>query len=174
MNRKFSIVLLGVLILAIIGFLIYTSNKDSVSEEYHIVLSQIEDANNYVMERDADDSCYPYRIFNRGCYYDRGKGYLEVSSLKSYNLTYEEKIDLCYKFAHKGGTAYCLSRNNEKQKCNNFSGNNTYLNRVCNLEEGEIIPSQKFGPYNEEEIDFLGIKIDSWDKIEIVSYSDLI
>ena len=166
-NKEFSGILLVVLLL-IIGFLIYTLNKNDLSEDYQNVLSQIEEANTDLIRLDQSDQCFGYRIFNRGCSYTDTS--LTQSTLKSYTLTHEEVINLCYEFAHKGATAYCLSMNNEREKCYAFAETNTYLQRVCNLEEGEIIPSQRFGPYEGDTPQ----KVDSWETIEPVKYSELI
>ena len=72
-------------------------------------------------------------------------------------LTHEEVISLCYEFAHKGGTAFCLMGNKEIDKCLDFAENNSYLQRICNLEEGETIPTVGFydPQYQENPIDYM-------------------
>lgn len=119
--------------------MIENSNK-SYSENYKKTLDLIEEGNQYVIKNDVNDDCFPYRYFHRGCYYNEKKNYLIASSLQGYNLTSKEIINLCYKFAHKGGTSYCLWANKELEKCLDFAKNNDYLIRICGLEEKETIP----------------------------------
>jgi hypothetical protein len=191
MKRKTSLyfVISLVIVLIILGLFLFfkpSSQEENHSPAYQNVLSQIEEGNQYVIEKELSDGCFPYRYFNRGCYYDQSKNYLVSSDLQNQNLTHFEIIDLCYKFAHKGSIAYCLSMNNEKQKCSDFAGNNNYLNQICNLKEGNVIPSAKFGPYNysncyPEDCELLpsgsctdeNCMIPS-DAVEPVKYSDLI
>lgn len=145
-NRNFFKIILSLLILIIVGIVISNINKISVSEDYQTALSRIENGNQIVIERDISDSCFQYRVVNRGCAYT--DYYLAQSTLENFNLTHGKRIELCYKFAHKGAIAYCLAMNNEREKCRDFSENNLYLDIVCDLEEEEIIPSKQFGPYN--------------------------
>jgi len=177
MKRKTSLyfIIALVVILAIaLGLFLFSkpsSEEETHSLAYQNVLSQIEEGNQYVIEKDLSDGCFSYRYFHRGCYYDQSKNYLVASALQNHNLTHSEIIDLCYKFAHKGASAYCLKSNNEIQKCYDFAGDNNYLNRICNLEEGEWIPSNVYGPYQTDDYDF---KVDSWNTAEVVHYSELI
>ena len=71
-------------------------------------------------------------------------------------------------FAHKGSVAYCLSRNNEKQKCFDFAEENNYLQRICDLEEGEIIAKDESENMKEY------FNTDGLEPIKAMKYSDLI
>jgi hypothetical protein len=171
-----SILILVVIIIALGIFIFNNSNvqiEDVYGKNYEDALLKIEEGNNYTIQRDLTDGCFPYRIYHRGCYYSDEDNYVANPSFipNPQNLTHDELINLCYSFAHKGATAFCLKSNFEKQKCLNFARTNDYLIRICNLEEGELIPSQMMGPY---ETDTAGYKVDSLETIELVKYSDLI
>ena len=90
------------------------------------------------------DSCFPYRYYDRGCYYTGKLKFYEgllISTFANTNLTHEEKVELCYKFAFKGSTAWCLRGNAEnemeKQKeiilktFSEWKGNITQVDDVC-------------------------------------------
>ncbi len=152
-----------ILTLISIGYYFSTLNQ---SEEYKSILSEIERGNEYTINHNSGDNCFPYRYFNRGCYYAGKLKFYEgllISDFSNTNLTHEEKIDLCYKFAFKGSTAWCLHKNSEDEKCLSFAGENEYLKRICSLKEGETIPNGGF--YDVEYQD---------DPIPTQSYSDLI
>jgi hypothetical protein len=136
---------------------------------YLSVYLEIQKGNEIVIKHNLSDGCFPYRYFHRGCYYDVAKNYLVASDLRGYGLSHEEIVALCYSFAHKGAVAYCLNANNETARCHAFSSNNAYLNRVCGLQDGELIPSQQMGPYQTD----TNPHVDSWDTIELVGYTDL-
>lgn len=174
MKRKVNVYFVVVLIVVVIilGLFLYSdSSENATSPLYQKFLSDIEEGNQYVIENNLSDGCFSYRYFHRGCYYDLSKRFLVISNFIGYNLTHSETIDLCYRFAHKGATAYCLKSNNEIQKCYDFASDNIYLNRICNLGEEEIIPSKNYGPYQTGN---LTDKVDSWETMEPVYYSDLI
>ncbi|MBD3252362.1 hypothetical protein GF386_01375 [Candidatus Pacearchaeota archaeon] len=119
--------------------------QENSNQEYLELLSKIEKGNNYILSNGTSDSCFPYRYFHRGCYYEgKQKFYngLLVSSFLSSNLSHDERIELCYKFIFNGSTAYCLQQNNEIEKCLEFAGQDTYLKRICDLKEGETIPTE--------------------------------
>jgi len=163
--------IISILIITNIFFIFKLLINENFSINYQNVLSNIEKGNQYVVEQNLSDGCFPYRYFNHACYYDESKNYLVSSTLQDKNLTHKEVVNLCYKFSHKGSVVYCLSMNQEKQKCMDFAGSNSYLSRICNLKEGELIPSQKYGPYQTDNYNF---KVDSWNTIEPIYYSELI
>lgn len=71
------------------------------------------------------------------------------NSLKGFNLTFEERIDLCYWFLFDGSVAYCLSKN-DYDKCLEFASKDLYLLRICSLEEGKNIPTE--GAWNDNSV----------------------
>jgi hypothetical protein len=157
MEKKRSIVyflVLAIIIAVIIAIFMYPKSKendstnlpstdDSHSKSYLDTLNKLEIGNEYVINNNLSDGCFPYRTFHRGCYYDLSKNYLVAPNLQEdyYNLTNEEIIEMCYKFAHKGAVAYCLKSNNELSKCTDFAGDNQYLMKICSLKDGELIYS---------------------------------
>jgi hypothetical protein len=155
--------------LSVMNSLINESSR-SDNPEYLEVLSFILKANKYVVDNNLNDACFPYRYIHLGCIHGETKDYLIASDLKEFNLTIEERLDLCNKFAHKGAIAYCLKSNNELQKCLDLSANNTYLNRVCRLTDNQVIPSQAFGPYEGDTT----YSVDSYQNAPLVKYSELI
>ena len=177
MKKQTIVISILILIVVIaIGFLFNNSSvqtKDVYSKNYNDALFKIKEGNNYTIQKDLSDGCFPYRIYHRGCYYSNEDNYITNPSLipNQQNLTHDELISLCYSFVHKGAIAYCLKSNFEKQKCLNFAETNTYLSRICNLKENELIPSQMMGPYGTSTA---GYKVDSWETVELVKYSDLI
>lgn len=154
MKTKILITSIIVLIAIIgIGFILFNSSEKqqekTYSTEYKSLLEKIESGNKYTISNNLDDSCFPYRYYDRGCYYSGKLKFYEgtlISTFSDTNLTHEEKVELCYKFAFKGSTAWCLRGNAEteieRQDCLNFAGNNNYLIRICNLEGNEVIPAQ--------------------------------
>lgn len=176
MKKKAIIILTIILILIFIFLEMFIGNnlnislRNNYSKSYEEALLKIEEGNEYIIKEDLTDGCFPYRKFHRGCYYSDEKHYATNTIPNQQNLSHEEVISLCYAFVHRGATAYCLKSNSEKQECLNFAGTNNYLIRICNLDEGEIIPSQMMGPY---ETDMGGYNVDSWKTIEPVKYSDL-
>lgn len=162
-NATTSLIIVGIVLILVsfyFGFKLGGNNEkvDILNDpnnifppsSYETALSKIEEGNNYVIENDLDDSCFPYRYFHRGCYYSQEKHYLVASTLSGSEifLTQDERITLCKKFAHKGAVAYCLKGSAESEKCLEFAGTNDYLKRICNLSPNEVIPSQLYGPYN--------------------------
>lgn len=146
---KNKVIIASILVLIVIiavGFILFNNlekQQEKISNEnYNNVLTQIEAGNKCIVEQNKDDSCFSFRYFNRGCYYDSCKTTMTDSNLQNYNLTKEEIVNLCYKFAHKGATAYCLNSNSEKQKCIDFAGTNNYLIAVCELPSGKLLPSK--------------------------------
>jgi len=154
--------------ITLMNSLLQESDKKA-TKTYLEVLSLIIKANTFVIERDLNDACFPYRVQHLGCIHGETKDYLIASNLKEYDLTSEERIDLCYKFAHIGAIAYCLKSNNERPACFNLAKENPYLTRICYLEEGRIIPSIAFGP-KEDNMEY---KVDSYEPAELVKYSEL-
>lgn len=162
------------------------NNSERISEEgkievnqstYSLILERIEKGNKWVIENDFNDGCASFRYYNRGCYYKQYPGLdntdkIVSGSLQYYNLTHSEIVDLCQKLVHKGFAAYCLNLNREINRCIEFAEDNNYLQRVCNLAEGEIIPSEQFGPYEKEGT--TAYKVDSWEPVDIQSYSDFV
>jgi hypothetical protein len=162
-TKILPISILALIIIAVLGFfLFYWNNAKTIethSENYNLILAQIEKGNNYIIGNNSDDLCFPYRYYQRGCYYGGKLKFYEgllISTLSDTNLSHEEKWELCFKFAYPGSVAWCLRGNaeneNEKQECIDFAGDNTYLTRICNLEDGKIIPQElgDAGPYDEE------------------------
>jgi hypothetical protein len=152
MKSKIIITSIIVLIVIIAGGFIFFNNFEKqpgkiYSENYNSVLSKINEGNQYVIEKDLDDYCFSYRNGYR-CEYSDSKQYLVGGNLLYYNLTSEEMVDLCYKFAHKGAVANCLKLSSTKETCLDFAKDNTYLQRICDLGVNQLIPSQKSGPYN--------------------------
>jgi len=139
MKKAILIILIVVIIL---GFILFNYFEKQPSKNYNGVLAQIELGNKCITEQDKDDSCFSFRSFHKGCYYDSCKTTMAYSDIQNYDLTKEEILNLCYKFAHKGVVAYCLKSNSEKQKCLDFAGTNIYLVAICGLQEGELLPSQ--------------------------------
>jgi hypothetical protein len=159
MKRKYLFVILIIfiffLIFAIAIIKNYNPKKElkQKSKEYQNVLNEIEKGNRYILQNGTSDSCFPYRYYHRGCYYEgKFKFYngLLVSDLRNYNLTDSEKIELCYKFIFNGSVAYCLSKNNHK-KCIEFASNDSYLSRICNLKKEETIPTESMWDPNYKE-----------------------
>jgi len=178
MKNRIIITSVAVLIVIIvIGFIFFNGTHIKIekvySENYNNLLAQIKEGNNYTIQQNLTDGCFPYRIYHRGCYYSNEDNYITNPSLipNPQNLTHTEIISLCYKFVHKGAVAYCLKSNSEKQKCSDFAATNNYLGRICNLKEGELIPSQMMGPY---QTDTSGYKVDAWKTVEPVKSSELI
>lgn len=138
-----------VIILGVLSFYLFIKNpsqkEDTQNDEVLNILRDIEKGNSYITTNNFSDNCFPYRYFHKGCYYEGKlkftKGLL-VNDFKNYNLTLAEKIDLCYKFVFNGSTAYCLYKNEERNKCLTFAKNDEYLVRICNLKEGETIPTE--------------------------------
>ena len=170
-NKKIIIALCAFILAALIfAAALFLSEAHLRSENYTKTLSLIENGNAFVIGNNWDDGCFPYRYFHRGCYYSEEKHYVISSALQNYGLQNNEITELCYKFAHKGAVAYCLKTNREIQKCREFAGNNEYLNRICSLEDGEVIPSNTYGPYENE----TGWKVDDFGTtVEPVHYSKL-
>ncbi|MBU4069801.1 MAG: hypothetical protein KJ646_02365 [Nanoarchaeota archaeon] len=149
MKKKYLFLILLLIFLAIVTMFVvknysYSGSESQSSQEYQNVLSEIEKGNSYISENGSSDDCFPYRYYHRGCYYGgKLKFYngLLISDLQEYNLTNEEKVQLCYKFTFNGSTAYCLSKN-DPDSCVEFSSDDSYLLRICGLEEGETIPTE--------------------------------
>jgi hypothetical protein len=133
-------------------------------DNYDLAYSRLQEGNAYVIEHNQSDSCFPYRHFHKGCYYDLGKNHLVASSLHEYNLTHAEAVDLCMHFAHRGAAAYCLKENGEADKCREFAGNSAYLSRICSLKENQTMPSSINGFTNTD---------DSNESVNPVHYSEL-
>lgn len=156
MNKNYFIaVIIGVIL--VFGFIFfYQNNYESQeniekSSEYHIALNLIKEGNSYVLEIDRSDNCFPYRYYNRGCYYMGGEDNMLFDGDLGYfglNLSSQDKIELCYNFAHKGAIAYCLYKESGKEECLDFARDNEYLIRICELdiEYGETIPYGDPGP----------------------------
>jgi hypothetical protein len=150
MEKKFIITFITVTIILSLALYILTSNnqeKNLSNSEYENILSQIKRGNTYIIENGITDSCFPYRYYHRGCYYEdklKFQNGLIISTFNDENISLEQKTRLCYEFIFNGSTAYCLQRNNQITDCLNFAKDDEYLIRICGLKEGEIIPTEGF------------------------------
>ncbi|HIG94513.1 MAG: hypothetical protein QT05_C0049G0023 [archaeon GW2011_AR13] len=151
-NRIIITSIIVLIVIITVGFILFNNSQKQpekiYSAEYKTLLDEIERGNKYIISSNLKDSCFPYRYYDRGCYYTGKLKFYEgllISTFANTNLTHEEKVELCYKFAFKGSTAWCLRGNAEnemeKQDCLNFAGDNNYLIRICNLEGEEVIPA---------------------------------
>lgn len=151
------VLIVGILILVAVEFMdfnkLFIKNQEEITQEptgvnetnnYDLVLSRIELGNKWVTENDANDECSSFRYYHRGCYYKQylglETGAITGGNLQNHNLTHSEIIDLCQKLAHKGEASFCLRSNNEKALCLNFAEDNEYLNAICELDEGKVLP----------------------------------
>lgn len=120
-------------------------SQDIQDQEYSKLISGIEKGNDYILSNGISDSCFPYRYYHKGCYYEGKEKFKEgiiVDSFSSSNLSNEKRLELCYKFLFNGSVAYCLQQNNEIEKCLEFAKGDEYLERICSLEEEETIPTE--------------------------------
>jgi len=123
------------------------------SESFYMVLYFIEQGNKYLIENDLSDSCLEYRTPDGGCATSPQRDYfLDSSFFKYTKLNETQKIELCYKFAHKGAVTYCLKDNSQIEKCLEVAENNEYLKKICSLNGEERIDSTSFAALKYSEL----------------------
>jgi hypothetical protein len=121
----------------------------------------LEDAdlcNEVMISKKIKDICFGYHYYERGCYYATDikvcPGYADTWStdIQLYELSYQESKNLCLRLAHKGLTAYCLTKISEdRQDCLDFANGDEYLTAICNLKEGAILNETEFPPRTYDE-----------------------
>jgi hypothetical protein len=131
-----------------------TNDGSSPTSNYSILTQRVEVGNEYIKEKGVlTDSCFPYRPFHRGCYYEGKIKFTESSSrngsiilgnLGQYGLDEEDVLKICKKQIVNGSIAYCRHSCGLYEDCLDFAGSDEYLVRICNLEEGETIPTEGF------------------------------
>lgn len=71
-NKLYYKLVLGILIilLLILSIFYFTFYYKDNSKDYSSVLIEIEKGNEYITQNGVSDSCFPYRYYRRGCYYE--------------------------------------------------------------------------------------------------------
>jgi hypothetical protein len=142
------IVLVIIIVTSLILINIIPESSESYSANYSVALEAIERCNVEMVEGDKSDWCLEYHDYYRECVYGEGKLHYCMRGdgnflINNFDLNLAEAKVLCKSFLHKGLAANCLrtlvTEPDRTKECLDYAAGDTYLQKICNLGEGETI-----------------------------------
>ncbi len=112
--------------------------EKSIEERYQEILGAIQEGNDYGISNNLSDYCFPWRTYEKNCYYSASKNYVLFIGSNLSEFSREQRLNICYELAHSGSVADCLRRINESEECLNYANSNEYLTTLCNYKTGVL------------------------------------
>ncbi len=107
-------------------------------QRYLDILKAIQEGNDYGISNNLSDYCFPWRTYEKNCYYSASKNYVLFIGSNLSEFSREQRLNICYELAHSGSVADCLRRINESEECLNYANSNEYLTTLCNYKTGVL------------------------------------